>query len=302
MFDLFPEPTADALHAVMARFRADPRPHKMDLGVGVYRDDSGASPVMRAVKEAEGALVRDQDTKAYQALAGDQVFIEAMTKLVFGDDHAAVRDGRIAAIQGTGGTGSLRIAMDVACAAKAGSTLHLGLPSWPNHAALAQAANLQLVTHDYFDITSQSLDFVAIEAAAGSVEAGDLFLFHGACHNPTGADLPPEERQHLLCLLTERGGIPLIDAAYSGLGTGWRRISISCAKRQRAFRALSLPSPAPRASACIGSEPASSLPSALTQRKPLESRGRWRRPAALWSLCPPRMARRQWRTSLPIRD
>jgi aromatic-amino-acid transaminase len=220
MFDRFPEPTADALHAVMARFRADPRPHKMDLGVGVYRDDSGASPVMRAVKEAEGALVRDQDTKAYQALAGDQVFIDAMTKLVFGEDYAAVRDGRIAAIQGTGGTGSLRIAMDVARAVKANSKLHLGLPSWPNHAALAQAANLQLVTHDYFDIASQSLDFVAVEAAAGSVEAGDLFLFHGACHNPTGADLPTEERQHLLRLLTERGGIPLIDAAYSGLGEG----------------------------------------------------------------------------------
>jgi aromatic-amino-acid transaminase len=219
MFDCFPEAPADALHAVMARFRSDPRPHKMDLGVGVYRDDSGASPVMRAVKEAEAALLSVEDSKAYQALAGDHAFIDAMTALVFGD-HEAVRDGRIAAIQGTGGTGALRIAMDLACAAGTGARLHLGVPSWPNHAALAGAAGLHLVAHDYFDVTSQSLNFLAVESAAASVEAGDLFVFHGACHNPTGADLPREERRHLLRLLIERGGIPLIDAAYYGLGDG----------------------------------------------------------------------------------
>lgn len=220
MFDRFQEAPADALHAVMARFRADPRPHKMDLGVGVYRDDSGASPVMRAVKEAEAALVSEEDSKAYQALAGDGAFIEAMTEFVFGTDHQAVRDGRIAAIQGTGGTGALRIAMDLARAATGEARLHLGLPSWPNHAALADAVGLELVTHDYFDVVSQSLNFIAIEAAAASVEAGDLFLFHGACHNPSGADLPREERRHLLRLLIERGAVPLIDAAYYGLGDG----------------------------------------------------------------------------------
>jgi aromatic-amino-acid transaminase len=143
-----------------------------------------------------------------------------MTSLVFGDDHPAVASGRIAAIQGTGGTGSLRIAMDLAGTANAESKLRLGLPSWPNHASLAAAAGLELVTHDYFDVASQTLDHIAIETAACVAGEGDLFLFHGACHNPTGADLPLEERRHLLSLVAARGAIPLIDAAYYGLGDG----------------------------------------------------------------------------------
>jgi aromatic-amino-acid transaminase len=220
MFDRIPDPIPDSLHAVMARFRADERPHKIDLGVGVYRDDSGVSPVMAAVREAELALAREAETKAYQALAGDHQFIDAMTSLVFADEHPAVREGRIAAIQGTGGTGSLRIAMDLARIAAPGSRLHLGLPSWPNHAALAAAAGLVLVTHRYFDATRSALDLEAIEAAAEAVEEGDLFLLHGPCHNPTGADLPIAVRRHILAVLGERGAIPLIDAAYYGLGAG----------------------------------------------------------------------------------
>jgi aromatic-amino-acid transaminase len=220
MFDRFSDPVPDALHAVMARFRADERPHKIDLGVGVYRDDSGASPIMAAVREAELALAREADTKAYQALAGDHQFVGAMTSLIFGDAHPAVREGRLAGIQGTGGTGSLRIAMDLARIAAPGARLHLGLPSWPNHAAIAAAAGLELVTHRYFDAASGALDLAAIEAAAEAVEAGDLFLLHGPCHNPTGADLPREARSRLLAATTRRGAIPLIDAAYYGLGDG----------------------------------------------------------------------------------
>jgi aromatic-amino-acid transaminase len=220
MFDRFPEPAGDALHAVMARYRADPRPQKMDLGVGVYRDDSGASPIMRAVKEAEARLVREQDTKAYQALAGDHAFLEAMTALVFGEDHRAVREGRLAAIQGTGGTGSLRIALDIVKTAVPDARLHLGLPSWPNHASLAAAAGLELVTHDYFDVAAGQVDFPAIEAAARAAGEGDLFLLHGPCHNPTGADLTSAQRSSLLQILVERGAVPIIDAAYYGLGDG----------------------------------------------------------------------------------
>src|SRR3546814_538433 len=162
MFDRFPEPLADPLHAVMARFRADPRPEKMDLGVGVYRDDSGHSPIMAAVKEAEAAILAEEDSKAYQALHGDDRFVAGMTELIFGTDHPAVRDGRIAAIQGTGGTGALRIAVDSAFAAYPASRLHLGLPSWPNHATLAGAAGLELVTHRYFDIDRQAINIEAI--------------------------------------------------------------------------------------------------------------------------------------------
>ena len=154
MFDRFPEPLADPLHAVMARFRADPRPERIDLGVGVYRDDTGASPIMGAVKEAEGAILAGEDSKAYQALHGDDRFLEGMKTLVFGTGHPAW--DRLAAIQGTGGTGALRIAVDSAHAAHPASRMHLGLPSWPSHATLAGAAGLELVTHRYFDIERQA--------------------------------------------------------------------------------------------------------------------------------------------------
>jgi len=220
LFDRFPEPVADPLHAVMARCRADPRAEKMDLGVGVYRDDGGVSPIMRAVREAEIWLAGHGDTKAYQALAGDHDFIDAMTSLVLGNAHPAVQEGRIAAIQGTGGTGSLRIAMDLARIAEPGARLLLGLPSWPNHAALAAAARLELVTHTYFDVATQVIDYEAILEAARGARAGDLFVFHGPCHNPTGADLNRDQRLELLSILTARGAVPLIDAAYYGLGDG----------------------------------------------------------------------------------
>jgi aromatic-amino-acid transaminase len=220
MFDRLSVPPGDTLHAVMARFRADPRPGKIDLGVGVYRDETGASPVMRAVREAERIRIERQDTKAYQALAGDHVFIEAMTQLVFGPDHPAVRDGRVAAIQGTGGTGSLRIAFDLARVARPDARLHLGIPSWPNHEGLARASGTEIAPHRYFDVVSGRIDLPAIEAAANAAGEGDLFLLHGPCHNPTGADLTAGQRASLLATLADRGVMPLIDAAYYGLGDG----------------------------------------------------------------------------------
>jgi aromatic-amino-acid transaminase len=220
MFDRLPEPTADPLHGVMARFRADDRPHKIDLGVGVYRDEGGAVPIMRAVRAAETWLAEHGDTKAYQGLAGDEAFIAAMISLVLSDDHPAILEGRVAAVQGTGGTGALRIAMDLARAADGEARLHLGLPSWPNHAGLAAATGLALVTHRYFDAARQRISVEAVLDAARRVRPGDLFLLHGPCHNPTGADLAGAERRELLEILAARGAVPLIDAAYYGLGDG----------------------------------------------------------------------------------
>ncbi|MFC7498433.1 aromatic amino acid transaminase [Enterovirga sp. GCM10030262] len=218
MFDRFAEPLADPLHAVMARFRSDPRPDKVDLGVGVYRDETGHSPIMRAVKEAEGAVLAQEDSKAYQALHGDDRFVGGMTELVFGRGHPAL--DRLAAIQGTGGTGALRIALDAAFAAHPATRMHLGLPSWPNHATLAGAAGMELVTHRYFDFDRQAINLEAVTEAAESVQAGDLFVFHGPCHNPTGADLSRDDRRSLFAALVERGAVPIIDAAYYGLGDG----------------------------------------------------------------------------------
>ena len=220
MFDRLPDPPGDLLHGVMARFRADPRPAKIDLGVGVYRDASGASPVMRAVREAERLRIERQDSKAYQALAGDSVFIEAMTDLVFGASHPAVRDGRVAAIGGTGGTGSLRIALELAKLAEPATRLHLGLPTWPNHIGLADAAAVERVEHRYFDGEAGRIDLASVEAATRAAGEGDLFLLHGPCHNPTGADLTQAQRASIHAILAQSGAISLIDAAYYGLGDG----------------------------------------------------------------------------------
>jgi aromatic-amino-acid transaminase len=220
MFDRLAEPPGDQLHGVMARFRADPRPGKVDLGVGVYRDASGVSPVMRAVREAERLRIERQDSKAYQGLAGDQAYIDAMTKLVFGADHSAIRDRRVAAIQGTGGTGALRIAFELVRVAAPGTRLHLGLPTWPNHIGLADATGIERVEHPYFDAAAGRIDWRAIDVAARGAGEGDLFLLHGPCHNPTGADLTAGQRCSIHAALTERGAVPLIDAAYYGLGDG----------------------------------------------------------------------------------
>jgi aromatic-amino-acid transaminase len=220
MFDRIQQPPADALHGVIAKLRADPRPYKIDLGVGVYRDASGHSPVMRAVKEAEAMLVEKEGSKAYQSLHGDEAFVEAMTGLVLGHDHPAVRDGRVAAIQGTGGTGALRIAFDLVRTARPQARVHLGLPTWPNHISLAEAVGLELVPHPYFDPLSQTIDEGAVGAAAASAGEGDLFVLHGPCHNPTGADLSASQRAGLLEKLMASGAVPLMDVAYYGLGEG----------------------------------------------------------------------------------
>ncbi|SMF69676.1 aromatic amino acid transaminase [Allosphingosinicella indica] len=216
MFQTIPDPVPDALHGVMAAFRADPRPHKIDLGVGVYRDDSGASPVMAAVKAAEARLVADQDSKAYQALKGDEAFVAGLGALALG----VPLPPRAAAIQGSGGTGCLRLALELAKAANPEVRLHLGLPSWPNHANLAAATGIALVTHRYFDVEAQRIDREAVRAAAEGTRAGDLFLFHGLCHNPTGSDLDDSDRAGLLAILRENGAVPLVDVAYYGLGDG----------------------------------------------------------------------------------
>ncbi|MDT9598669.1 aromatic amino acid transaminase [Sphingosinicella rhizophila] len=220
MFENLAAPAPDALHAVMDRYRADTRPHKIDLGVGVFRDENGTSPIMKAVREAELALAQEKGgTKAYLPLAGDPLFRDCMRKLIWNDaDH-----GRIAAVQGTGGTGALRLAVDLVKFSAPLARVHLGLPSWPSHEGLAKIAGLELVTHQYFDRETASLDWPSIEVAANRARKNDLFILHGPCHNPTGEDLSPEQREALLAILRERGAVPLIDAAYCGLGDGLDR-------------------------------------------------------------------------------
>ncbi|MBB5684790.1 amino acid aminotransferase [Sphingobium boeckii] len=217
LFDALAPQPADALLALIGMHRRDPRPDKIDLGVGVYRDAAGNTPVMRAVKAAEALMVRDQPTKAYMGPEGDTRFTELLASVVLG---ALAGSDRITGVQTPGGTGALRLGADLLARAGMTGRVWIGAPTWPNHAPIFAAAGLQCLFHPYFDAARSTLDFDAMVTALESARAGDVVLLHGCCHNPTGTGFTPVQ-WHMLALLFEaRGIVPFIDLAYQGLGDG----------------------------------------------------------------------------------
>jgi len=215
LFNRLAPAAADPLHAIMARYSADNRPTKIDLGVGVYRDENGHSGVMKAVKNAEGIILNSETSKAYISPRGNPVFLDGMARLLFGPTGMA---DNITSLQCVGGTGAIWAALILARQAHPDLTVHIGLPSWPNHVSIAQNLGIKIQTHTYFDKSSQCLTIDQIMTALKTVKAGDIVIIHGPCHNPTGADLSREQRDAVLSLCAERGAVPLIDAAYYGLG------------------------------------------------------------------------------------
>jgi aromatic-amino-acid transaminase len=217
MLDALKPQPADALLALIRAFQDDPRADKLDLGVGVYRDEHGNTPVFRAIKAAERRLLDEQATKAYLGPEGDLRFVELLRPIAFGASDPGTR---LTGVQTPGGTGALRLAAELIAAAKPGARIHLGLPSWPNHAPIFAAARLEVVTFPYFDIVRQQLDFAAMIAAFEGARAGDVVLLNGCCHNPTGADLDLAQWDAVAEIVARRGLFPLIDFAYQGLGRG----------------------------------------------------------------------------------
>ena len=207
----------DALLSLIKLFREDPRPGKIDLGVGVYRDAAGETPVFGAVKAAEAILLADQPTKAYLGPEGDIGFLEQIQPIVFGQG-AAAED--LFAVQTPGGTGALRLAAELANAGRPGARIWLGTPTWPNHAAIFAAAGLQITPYRAFDPKTQTLCFDDMMEALLRASPGDIVLLHACCHNPAGADPSPNQWRVLTEVIVERGLIPLIDMAYQGLGEG----------------------------------------------------------------------------------
>ncbi|MBP6877446.1 MAG: aspartate/tyrosine/aromatic aminotransferase [Phenylobacterium sp.] len=207
----------DPLLSLIALYKNDPRTQKLDLGVGVYRDAAGDTPVFGAMKAAERVLLETQATKAYLGPEGDFGFLEAIAPVVFGKGRAG--EG-LFAVQTPGGTGALRLAAELANAGTPGAKIWMGTPSWPIHAPIFRQAGMVVETFRYFDPATQRLCFDEMMAAMAKVEAGDLVLLHGACHNPTGADLSLAQWAEVAALLNARGAVPLIDLAYQGLGAG----------------------------------------------------------------------------------
>ena len=206
----------DPLLSVIGLFNADPRPDKVDLGVGVFRTEEGVTPVMRAVKAAETLLLQSQQTKAYVGQSGDLDYVELVRDMVFGPQAS----GRhVRGLQTTGGTGALRIGADLLARAKV-RTVHVGRPSWANHLPILSAARVPFTEHEHFDAFAQRVSFDAVAGALEAAQRGDVVLLQAACHNPTGADLDLEQWRVVADIVGRRGLVPFIDVAYQGLGEG----------------------------------------------------------------------------------
>ena len=219
MLELLQPTAGDPLIALMGAFRADTRADKIDVGVGVYRDEHGKTPVMTAVKQAEKHLFDEQDTKAYVGLAGDLKFNAAIVEQVFGDKTAQIQD-RVRAVQTTGGCGALRSLLDLVAQSKPDATVWVSDPTWLNHIPLVRSARLKLETYPYFDREKSSVRFDEMIACLSKLGPNDVVLLHGACHNPTGADLSESQWQQIAQLAAKQGFMPFIDLAYQGLGRG----------------------------------------------------------------------------------
>lgn len=207
----------DKILALMGEFQADTRQGKIDLGVGVYRDASGRTPIMRAVKEAERRLVETETTKTYTALPGEPAFRAAMTGMILGD---AVPAGRAASLATVGGTGAIRQGLELARLASPGLTVWYSDPTWPNHVSILDFMGLPKRTYRYFDNATRGVDFDGMLADLAAVQPGDVVLLHGCCHNPTGANLSAGQWEAVAALLERTGAMPLVDLAYQGFGDG----------------------------------------------------------------------------------
>jgi aromatic-amino-acid transaminase len=212
---LQPQP-ADALLALIKLHDADPRADKIDLGVGVYRTDTGTTPVFAAIKSAEGRLLEQQDSKAYLGPEGDMGFVAALRPWIFGPD--APYADRIQGMQTPGGTGAVRLA--AALAAKGGARrVHLGVPSWPNHRQILDDLGLECAPFEHATAEGAA-NLAGVLAAIRGAGAQDAVLLHGCCHNPTGIDYTPEQWREIAAALAESAALPILDLAYHGLGRG----------------------------------------------------------------------------------
>ena len=220
MFENLKPVAIDPILGLMVAFKADNRAEKIDLGVGVYQDDRGHTPVMASVKEAESRLMELETTKSYQGMAGDPDYNHRMMELLLGKDHNTLSSGRVRSIQAPGGSGALRVGAEVIRRARPESKLWVGIPTWPNHIPLLGGAGFDIKQYPYYDMDARQVNTEKMMETLQQVPAGDLVLLHGCCHNPTGADLTNEQWDYIADLALERGFIPFIDTAYQGLGNG----------------------------------------------------------------------------------
>jgi aspartate aminotransferase len=220
MFESLERLPEDAILGLMGAYRADGDPAKVDLGVGVYRDEQGETPIPGAVRRAEAAMLERQKTKAYVSPIGNAGFNQALEKLVLGEGHAALTGGRVRTIQTAGGCAALRLGAELIKTSAPQAVVHVSAPTWANHAPLLGGSGLKLASYPYYDATNGGLDFEKMLQALNALAAGSVVLLHASCHNPTGVDLSEAQWRELLPVFKRGALLPFIDMAYQGLGRG----------------------------------------------------------------------------------
>ncbi|MDS7720752.1 aspartate/tyrosine/aromatic aminotransferase [Pantoea ananatis] len=220
MFESISAAPADPILGLADLFRADDRPNKINLGIGVYKDETGKTPVLTSVKKAEQYLLEHETSKNYLSIDGLPDFAHCTQELLFGQGNALIAAGRARTAQTPGGTGALRVAADFLSTQTAVKRVWVSNPSWPNHKNVFNAAGLEVCEYQYYDAANHTLDFDGMLASLKEVKAGDVVLFHGCCHNPTGIDPTAEQWQQLAQLSLANSWLPLFDFAYQGFARG----------------------------------------------------------------------------------
>ena len=217
MFEALTEQPPDKIIALGQAFRSDPRQDKIDLGVGVYRNAEGVTPIMRAVKSAETQLLATETTKAYTGMLGDPVYREALTDLILGPGVHAERRATAAT---PGGTGAVRQGFELVMMARPAATVWVSDPTWPNHTSILKHLKIETKTYRYFDAATGGVDFDGMMADLAGIGPDDVVLLHGCCHNPTGANLDAGQWAAVTDHLEKTGALPFVDIAYQGFGDG----------------------------------------------------------------------------------
>lgn len=218
LFDQLQPAPPDAIMGLTDAFKKDPNPKKINLTVGVYKDESGQTPVLTSVKKAEERLLREETTKSYLPIEGALEYTARVQELVFGPGHEIVTSGRAATADTPGGTGAIRVAADLLSVLRPGTTVWLSEPTWPNHPGIFEAAGLKVKTYPYYDAAAHGMDFGGMMKALQGAGAGDVLLLHACCHNPTGIDPTPAQWKEIAELSRNKQMLPFFDFAYQGLG------------------------------------------------------------------------------------
>jgi len=220
MFEKITNAPPDPILGLADSFNADPRDCKINLGIGIYMDETGNTPILNTVKKAEQHLLDHENTKNYLGIDGLKKFAACTQDLLFGRAHPILMDKRARTAQTPGGTGALRIAADFVTKKAGVKRVWLSRPTWPNHNQIFSSVGLQIVDYDYYDAEHHRLNFTAMLNSLEKIQPGDLVLFHGCCHNPTGIDPTKEQWEVLAEFIKKKGGLPIFDFAYQGFGRG----------------------------------------------------------------------------------